>query len=157
MPAESSSTKIPTAHQVHKGELSHRLSVQSTLNGLGSLAQGTEQRPKHIGLRPHPLPPSHAVYAPTDRDSTRVLLMPSGRVGVIFSRDADGNRPTQKLVSSLAIADTMVREHKARKVIVTFVAWLANLMPRVGGSSPRIDVGRSGIRSKPGARKAGAR
>jgi hypothetical protein len=150
-----SSERIPVARPVlpHIDDLnSHRLDGLAMLNGRHSLPHGTEQRAEHIGMRPHSLPPSPGFQPTPDRDSTRVLVMDSGRAGIVFARGPDGKRPPQRLVASLAIAEALVRDYKLAKPFIAFLGWLANMLPRdLAPSGGRPGVAKSGVRVKPSA------
>lgn len=66
--------------------------------------------------------PSRVVYVPTglDRavpegpDSTRIVLLPSGRLGVLFARDEEGRR-LQKAVDTEAEAQALVADRRSRR------------------------------------------
>jgi hypothetical protein len=161
MSAESSS-RIPSADQVgHRidGVNSHVCGNSATGASVQPFTQVTVQPPKHIGLRPHSLPPSQVAQPPRALDSCRLIAHPSGRVGVIFARDADGKRQTQKLVASIDEAQKLVKEWRANRAaragVLAFVAWLANFLPHTPRPSNHGPHSKSGIRARPGTRKAG--
>lgn len=152
--SSSSERMLAASLTVHDGEDTHANYRLATGARVQPGPSGTEQRPKHIGRRPHALPPTAVPQVPVDRDSTRVLALPgTGRFAVVFSRNPDGVRPKSITVSSQSIAQTFAGEHKARKVICAFVAWLANLMPRQTPPGPayKLGVARSGVRARPGS------
>lgn len=123
-----SSSRMPIAHRsVSSAQRSHRLDGPATLTSRpASTSKFTEQRAKSLPVRPVALERTRVPQPPLDRDSTRVLAMPSGRFGVIFARDADGNRLPQRLVNSESHANELAREfRRGRDAIVAFVVWLA--------------------------------
>jgi hypothetical protein len=104
--------------------------------------------PKAFSMRPT-LPCSEPIAPPPDRDSTRVLAMKSGRAWVVFARDADGNRPPQKLVESMAEADDAVRAYRLAQFVQPLLTWLAGFLPRKPHPARVLGVGMSGIRRAP--------
>jgi hypothetical protein len=56
-------------------------------------------RAKHLGIR--------------SPDSTRLLVLTTGRVGVVFARGEDGKRPPSKAVASETEAQRLVAAHRA--------------------------------------------
>lgn len=104
--------------------------------------------PKAHWMRPT-LPFSELGGPPPDLDSTRVLLMPSGKAIVVFARDASGRRPDQKFVASMAEADEAVRVYRLAKILAPLLAWLASFLPPRAKRPLAKTVADSGIRAKP--------
>lgn len=94
------------------------------------------------------LPYSQRPEPPANRDSTRVLVRPSGKAVVVFARDASGVC-RQKFVSSVAEATEVVVEYRLAQIVTPLLAWLASFLPpKSSRPLAKTEVGRSGVRSK---------
>lgn len=111
MPSRASHSSVPASRRLHDhhehaaggnaAPLAPHVQVQPT----------TTERPVPFRVC---LPPSRAKHLrhSTAPDSTRLLALVTGRVGVIFSRSADGKRPPSKAVDTESEAQRLVSAHR---------------------------------------------
>lgn len=122
-----SSTRLRTVSPDHESDNSQRVDDPKQLNEFASSrsTMNTEDRPIRLRLS---MPYSPRMSPPPNRDSSRVIALPSGRFGVLLARDSAGKRPTQKLLPSMSAAQRHVAEFRlARETICKFVEWLASI------------------------------
>jgi hypothetical protein len=123
----ASSSKRMRAADAHVDDGSDSGIRPHYLNGRAHSLRTTERTHQPI---PHrlSLPFSPKLAPPENRDSTRVLLLTTGRFGIVFARDENGKRPRNVVVPTMREAQLIVGDQRrGRNMIIAFLVWVGGL------------------------------